>query len=587
MSFQVGETIGRYRIIEQLGQGGMATVFKAYHAELDRYVALKVLHPAFLEDPNFLARFQREARLVAKMDHPNIVPIYDYAEHEGRPYLVMKFIEGETLKARLERGSLSRSEVGGIVDAVGLALGYAHKQGILHRDMKPSNVLIATDGHIYLADFGLARIAQSGESTLTSDMIVGTPQYISPEQALGKKDLDAGTDIYSFGVMLYELAVGKVPFSADTPFSIIHDHIYTPLPLPRIVNPGVPEEVERVLLKALAKERADRQKDVKTLVASFLEAWQSDEPDEPAAGDAVTVLFAPEAPEIAPVMEATPVPAGGAEPAAPQPMGVEPPKKKRKISWVWLAVIVILIMMCLVVLGSLQSWRALRNSPTPMNIASTLAPLQTPKNLIDIGQAQRAVDENPDDPMAHLQLALAYQQADILDMEQASITQVLALVGTDEGVLWDASRMAAGKEAWLSAARLAVEAVELHFGTSTELPGDQRVLFHETVYKSAKNPLMNEYIAFDRLARLDEPFSLAIKARYTFFKGDWNAAQEILDELLRMKPDYVEAQLLQAEFSALSGDVELAAQVLSDLRANPGVQGWMLQEAEVIEEQLP
>ena len=184
MPFAAGETVGQYRIIEQLGQGGMATVFKAYHPLLDRFVAIKALHPAFREDPNFLARFQREARVVAKLDHPNIVPIYDFAESEGRPYLVMKFIEGETLKARLENGPLPNNEILSIVEAVGAALSYAHQQGVLHRDIKPSNVLLATDGQIYLADFGLARIAQAGESTLSSDMMLGTPQYISPEQAL-------------------------------------------------------------------------------------------------------------------------------------------------------------------------------------------------------------------------------------------------------------------------------------------------------------------------------------------------------------------------------------------------------------------
>ncbi len=262
MSFNVGENVGPYRIIEQLGQGGMATVYKAYHAALDRYVAIKALHPAFGEDQSFLSRFQREARLVAKLEHPNIVPVYDYAEHEGRPYLVMKFIEGDTLKARLTEGPLTSSEIEKIVETVGSALAYAHKQGILHRDIKPSNVLVANDGQLYLADFGLARIAQSGESTLSSDMIMGTPQYISPEQAVGKRDLDEGTDIYSFGVMMYEMVVGQVPFNADTPFSIIHDHIYSPLPLPRLVNPKVPESVERVLLKALAKERADRYPDI-------------------------------------------------------------------------------------------------------------------------------------------------------------------------------------------------------------------------------------------------------------------------------------------------------------------------------------
>jgi len=174
MSFNVGENVGPYRIIEQLGQGGMATVYKAYHAALDRYVAIKALHPAFGEDQNFLARFQREARLIAKLEHPNIVPIYDYSEHESRPYLVMKFIEGDTLKARLIKGPLTSAEIDKIVGTVGSALAYAHKQGVLHRDIKPSNVLVGQDGQLYLADFGLARIAQSGESTLSSDMIMGT-----------------------------------------------------------------------------------------------------------------------------------------------------------------------------------------------------------------------------------------------------------------------------------------------------------------------------------------------------------------------------------------------------------------------------
>jgi serine/threonine protein kinase len=272
MPFVNGQNVGPYRVMEQLGQGGMATVYKAYHASLDRYVAIKVLHPAFREDPSFTARFTREARVVAKLEHPHIVPIYDYSECEGQPYLVMKFIEGETLKAQLARGPLSAEEAVRVVDAVGAALSYAHSKGILHRDIKPSNVLLAPDGGIYLADFGLARIAQSGESTLSSDMLLGTPHYISPEQAQGKKDLDAGTDIYSLGVVMYELAVGRVPFNADTPFSIIHDHIFTPLPMPRQLNPKVPAGVERVLLKALSKNRADRYADVDSEVKAFRDA---------------------------------------------------------------------------------------------------------------------------------------------------------------------------------------------------------------------------------------------------------------------------------------------------------------------------
>jgi serine/threonine protein kinase len=274
MAFEPGANIGSYRVLEQLGQGGMATVFKAYHAALDRCVALKVLHQGFLEDKNFLARFEREAKLIARLEHVNIVPVYDFSNYEGQPYLVMKFIEGETLKARLAHGPLSARETLEIVVAVGLALSYAHRQGILHRDIKPSNIIIDKDNNIYLADFGLARIAEAGGSTLTGDMILGTPQYISPEQAMGISNLDEGTDIYSFGVMLYEMVVGRVPFDADTPFSVIQDHIYAPLPLPSVVNPQVSFELECVLLKALAKQRPDRYATVKDLVEAFREAWQ-------------------------------------------------------------------------------------------------------------------------------------------------------------------------------------------------------------------------------------------------------------------------------------------------------------------------
>jgi tRNA A-37 threonylcarbamoyl transferase component Bud32 len=270
MPFSIGENIGPYRIVDRLGQGGMATVFKAYHASLDRYVALKVLHPAFLEDPTFLTRFQREARIVAKLDHPSIVPVYDFGEHREHPYLVMRFVEGETLKARLASGPLEQSEVTQIAEAVGGALSYAHSRGVLHRDIKPSNIILSSEGQIYLTDFGLARMAEAGESTLSRDMLVGTPQYISPEQASADKRLDARTDVYSLGVVLYELLVGRAPFQADTPYAIVHDHIFTPLPLPRSINADLPEEIERMLLKALAKDPDDRF----ATVGEMLEAYR-------------------------------------------------------------------------------------------------------------------------------------------------------------------------------------------------------------------------------------------------------------------------------------------------------------------------
>jgi len=273
LSFKVDENIGPYHILEQIGEGGMGAVFKAYHPALDRYVAIKVIHPAFREEQTFIARFQREARVVARLEHPNIVPVYDYAEYKGLVYLVMKFIEGNTLKDRLAQRPLNLYEIFQVVDSVGSALAYAHSQGVLHRDIKPSNVLIGANDMIYLADFGLARIAHAEASTLSSESALGTPHYVSPEQAMGRSNLDKRTDIYSFGVMLYELIVGQAPFSSKTGYAIIHDHIYTPPPFPRTLNPDVSESVEQVLLTALAKDPNDRFENVDRMVMALKTAW--------------------------------------------------------------------------------------------------------------------------------------------------------------------------------------------------------------------------------------------------------------------------------------------------------------------------
>ncbi|MEQ8677074.1 MAG: protein kinase [Aggregatilineales bacterium] len=258
MSLDIGEQVGQYKIVAQIGAGGMASVYQAYHARLDRHVAIKVMHPNMLNDPGFHARFEREARIVARLEHPNIVSVYDFEEYKNQPYLVMRFVEGQTLKDKLRDGMLSPSETLTLMTHLADALTYAHKRGVLHRDLKPSNIIIDADGTPYLTDFGLARIAGAGESTMSADVMLGTPQYISPEQAKGGTDIDARTDVYSFGIMLYELLTGSVPYRGDTPYSIVHDHIYTPLPPPRAINPEMPEAAEQVLIKALAKQPKDR-----------------------------------------------------------------------------------------------------------------------------------------------------------------------------------------------------------------------------------------------------------------------------------------------------------------------------------------
>ena len=443
MTIQIGENVGQYRVTAQLGQGGMATVYKAYHPSLDRYVAIKVLHPAFKEDTTFIARFQREALVLAKLEHANIVPIYDYAQHEGQPYLVMKFIEGETLKARLAQGPLKVGEALKVVDAVGSALAYAHKQGILHRDIKPSNVIIAADDQYYLSDFGLARIAQAGESTLSQDTMLGTPNYISPEQATGVRDLDARTDIYSFGVVLYEITVGRVPYSADTPFSVIHDHIYTPLPMPRALNPNVPEAVERVLLKSLAKDRADRYEDATALVTAFHQAVGDQQPgaairrrvDETAAMDAGVFGVSADPAQPADTHSGQ---ARGTLRIPPAPtVVVEKEEKaiekekgaKRKLpKWAWVA-IPVLVLGCCLCLFLVQTARQRGIDLTATGAAATVgAPLPTAGRTPDasatrtpkptdtsaadpIKSAQATVAAEPDNTVAHLRLAQALYQA--------------------------------------------------------------------------------------------------------------------------------------------------------------------------------
>lgn len=273
MSFEIGQQVGPYRVERQVGKGGMATVYLARHQSLDRDVALKMLHVAYKDDDSFIERFRREAQIVGKLDHPNIVPIYDFADVGLHPYLVMKYIEGDTLKQYLRRTKeVDLQDVMRIMTAVASALDFAHQRGILHRDVKPSNIMISNDGEPYLTDFGLARIASLGESTLSRDMMLGTPQYISPEQAQGNRELDARTDIYSMGIVLYELVVGRVPFTGDTPYAIIHNHIFTPLPPPREMNPTITPEVEMVLMQALAKDPNDRFSSAGGMITAFKNA---------------------------------------------------------------------------------------------------------------------------------------------------------------------------------------------------------------------------------------------------------------------------------------------------------------------------
>jgi serine/threonine protein kinase len=257
MADLTGRTFGQYQLIEPISSGGMATIYKAYQPGLDRVVAIKVLPEFLLNQPGFLERFKIEAQAIAKLDHPHILPVYDYGEAERTPYLVMKYVPGGTLKDLMSKGPIDPRQAAPLLRQMAEALEHAHQQGIVHRDVKPSNVLMQDGRWVQLMDFGLAKMMTSTSNITATGTGVGTPDYMSPEQAQGTP-IDQRTDIYSLGVVLYQMLTGDVPFHAETPMAVMLKHITEAPPPLRTQNPDISPEIEQVALKALAKSREDR-----------------------------------------------------------------------------------------------------------------------------------------------------------------------------------------------------------------------------------------------------------------------------------------------------------------------------------------
>jgi serine/threonine protein kinase len=267
--------LGKYDIIERLGRGGMAEVYKAYQGSLDRFVAIKLLHPFLADDPEFKDRFEREARNVARLRHPNIVQVYDFeydVESESY-YMVMELIDGQTLKDRLTamgKELLPVSETLRIMREATEALAYAHARGMIHRDVKPANLMLDSDGRVVLTDFGIAKIVTGIQFTASGGM-VGTPAYMAPEQGLGDAG-DERSDLYSLGVILFQLVAGKLPYDADTPLAVILKHLNEPVPNVREFNPDVLPEIETILAKTMAKDPEDRYQNAEGMLRELYSA---------------------------------------------------------------------------------------------------------------------------------------------------------------------------------------------------------------------------------------------------------------------------------------------------------------------------
>jgi serine/threonine-protein kinase len=327
---------GRYELHRRVGRGGMAEVYLARDRLLDRLVAIKILFPEFATDPSFVARFRREAQAAANLNHPNIVGVYDWGKERGTYYIVMEYVDGQTVSEILRNdGPIEPKRAAGIAADVAAALGFAHRKGVVHRDVKPGNVLITKTGEVKVADFGIARAmtASSEENLTQTGSVMGTATYFSPEQAQGKP-VDARSDLYSLGVVLFEMVSGKPPFSADSPVAIAYKHVQEPIPSLSERVPGVPKDYEAIVVRALAKDPDDRYADGAAMRADLLRFREGK-----------------------PIAAVNPVPAGPARPPSPptpptgNPVVVPPPlpvadePARKKTGWFFVVILLLLVVL--------------------------------------------------------------------------------------------------------------------------------------------------------------------------------------------------------------------------------------------------
>jgi serine/threonine protein kinase len=379
-----GTRLGPYEVLEPIAYGGMGTVYRGHDATLDRAVALKVLRSELLEDASFAERFKREAQIWARLDHRAIVPVY-LADIEGdHPFLAMKFVAGGALSDVLKTGPLPLERALGILADVASALDYAHGQGIVHRDVKPANVLLGEEGRAYLSDFGIARVVASSRHAAHTGGVVGTPGYMAPEQARGQQP-DPRSDIYSLGCMAYEMLTAQPPFQGDSPVHVLMRHISETPPPPSSVVPELPSHVERAVLKAMAKEPDQRW----PTASYFIQALRGHVDVEKVQ----TVSLHPH----------TPSPLGAG--ATPLPTPTPAPGRSRRPRWLALAALAVALLILTVLVPTLG--RAPGPAPEAAAPPSARALLSAVERYLDDGRypdalevAEAALRLNPADARA-------------------------------------------------------------------------------------------------------------------------------------------------------------------------------------------
>jgi serine/threonine-protein kinase len=319
-----GRQFGAYEVLEELGSGGMGKVYRAKNMTLERIVALKTLSTFLSSDEGFVQRFLKEARVAARLNHPNIVQIYDFGCVEGIHYLAMEYVDGESLRTLLKRGRFSERDAILVIRQAIRALGVAHAIGIVHRDVKPDNLMLTSRGELKLVDLGIAKRVDEdqGQGLTQTGQAVGTPHYISPEQIRGLKDIDARSDIYSLGATFYHLVTGQAPYKGTSGALVMSMHLSAPLPDPRQFEPSLSEGLCRVLRKAMAKDPDERYPDVGAMDRDLqrLQTGEVPEPEEPTMTGIATMI------------ERTPPSGSQPRPATGQPSSAQPATAQRMAS---------------------------------------------------------------------------------------------------------------------------------------------------------------------------------------------------------------------------------------------------------------
>ena len=385
----IGQSLGRYHIIEKLGEGGMAVVYKAFDTHLECDVAVKVIRldnlPRNAEERT-MKRFEREAKEVAKLNHPNIVDVKDYGEHEGIPYLVMPYLHGGTLKQLLGQ-PMNYQKAASLLEPIARALDYAHQHKMIHRDVKPSNILITDSGEVMLTDFGIVKILDMEEgNTLTgTGMGLGTPEYMAPEQWVGK--FSAAVDQYSLGIVFYELIAGRKPYSADTPAAVLLKQATEALPRPRQFSPDLPEEVEGVIFKSLAKKPEDRYQSMNEFANTLRKLERSGTDKEPISKPANTSTPEPDTYSTVDQIEPNRAPSIQSRQVAPERQPIQAKKKPIQLSGKVIGFGLGGLAVLIFIIGLVSGWFSPKisgstTSPILTEVAATEAPFGIGSTMI-------------------------------------------------------------------------------------------------------------------------------------------------------------------------------------------------------------